>query len=382
MLQCAERNRRVSIRTGIEENMDSKLQTKNLILDHFKRYPELQIRDIFKFLHQSSFGCEHLLADPSAAVDYIRKEAKTARPHAGEFVEELDGEYCRVHLDILKEALTAETFGKLFFLSARHQEDGRAALEEKLSVTADLIAEGLLPFDRDSFRSMAEEWRTQGYPAIHHSEEFRAAYAPAYRVIRKEYALFLPLFAQIDRMKNERNAGCNSKSLILAVEGGSASGKSTLGNLLEQVYGCTLFHMDDFFLRPEQRTPERFAEPGGNVDRERFAAEVLEPLSRGEVVAYRRFDCSTFTILPPVEIKASEFTVIEGAYSMHPELSGYYDYSVFLDVDPEVQKKRIRKRNSAELAERFFAEWIPLEHVYFDVMKVKERCDMVVGIKN
>ena len=33
--------------------------------------------------------------------------------------------------------------------------------------------------------------------------------------------------------------------------------------------------MDDFFLRPEQRRPERFAEPGGNVDRERFAAEVL-----------------------------------------------------------------------------------------------------------
>lgn len=377
-----ERSGQVSFYTGIEENMDSKLQTKNLILDHFKRYPELQIRDIFKFLHQSSFGCEHLLADPSAAVDYIRKEAESARTHTGDFVEELDGEYCRVHLDVLKEGLFPETFGKLFFLSARHQEDGRAALEEKLSVTADMIGEGLLPFDMDSFTNMAEDWRTEGFPAIHHSEEFRAVYAPAYRVIRREYALFLPLFVQIDRMKTERGLECNSKSLILAIEGSSASGKSTLGNLLEQVYGCTLFHMDDFFLRPEQRTPERFAEPGGNVDRERFAAEVLEPLSRGEQIAYRRFDCSTFTILPPVEIKPSEFTVIEGAYCMHPELSGYYDFSVFLDVDPKVQKRRIRKRNSAELAERFFEEWIPLEQMYFDVMKVKEHCDMVVGIRN
>ena len=49
-------------------------------------------------------------------------------------------------------------------------------------------------------------------------------------------------------------------------------------------------------------------------------------------------------------------------------------------MDPEVQKKRIRKRNSAELAERFFTEWIPLEHVYFEVMKVKERCNMLIGI--
>ena len=62
--------------------------------------------------------------------------------------------------------------------------------------------------------------------------------------------------------------------------------------------------MDDFFLRPEQRTPERYAEPGGNVDRERFLAEVLIPLRAGETVQYRRFDCSTFTVLPPKPIAA------------------------------------------------------------------------------
>ena len=56
--------------------------------------------------------------------------------------------------------------------------------------------------------------------------------------------------------------------------------------------------MDDFFLRPEQRTPERFSEPGGNVDRERFLSEVLLPLRQGEAVDYRRFDCATFTIAP------------------------------------------------------------------------------------
>ncbi|MBQ8758231.1 MAG: hypothetical protein IJZ20_00890, partial [Clostridia bacterium] len=79
---------------------------------------------------------------------------------------------------------------------------------------------------------------------------------------------FLPLFAKLDGMLLTGN-------VRLAVEGGSASGKSTLGALLESVYDCTVFHMDDFFLRPEQRTPERFAEIGGNVDRERFLSEVL-----------------------------------------------------------------------------------------------------------
>ena len=50
----------------------------------------------------------------------------------------------------------------------------------------------------------------------------------------------------------------------------AGSGKSVLGQLLSEVYSCNLFHMDDFFLRPEQRTAERLAEAGGNVDRERF----------------------------------------------------------------------------------------------------------------
>lgn len=36
---------------------------------------------------------------------------------------------------------------------------------------------------------------------------------------------------------------------------------------------------DDFFLRPEQRTPERLAEPGGNLDRERMKSEVIDRLS-------------------------------------------------------------------------------------------------------
>lgn len=79
--------------------------------------------------------------------------------------------------------------------------------------------------------------------------------------------------------------------LLLAIDGGSASGKTTLAALLAQRYGCPVFHMDDFFLRPEQRTPQRLAEPGGNVDRERFFSEVLQPLRQGGPASYRRYDC-------------------------------------------------------------------------------------------
>ncbi|MCI8632296.1 MAG: uridine kinase [Lachnospiraceae bacterium] len=169
-------------------------------------------------------------------------------------------------------------------------------------------------------------------------------------------------------------------STTVAIEGGSASGKTTLGRFLEDSYKCTVFHMDDFFLRPEQRTKQRLAEPGGNVDRERFLQEVLLPLKEDRPICYRRFDCSTFSLLPAVSIKPEKLVVVEGAYSMHPDFTGYYDFSVFLNIEPTIQKKRIQKRNTPKQAERFFQEWIPLEQHYFAEMKVKERCDMVIDI--
>lgn len=348
-------------------------KTKKALRQHCEKYPKLAVTDLFKFLYQSSFGCEHLVSDIAAAKAYICKEAENVCPVAGDLVEPLDGDYCRVHLDYLKKGLSEDTFAKLFVLSADHVEDGKERLEEKLTVLLEMAQAGELPFSEEEVEAALEKWRVEGCPACHHSEAFRAAYAPAYRLMKQEYVRFLPLFVKIDRMLTQGR-------VTLAIEGGSGSGKTTLSELLHRVYDCTVFHMDDFFLRPEQRTPERFAELGGNVDRERFLNEVLVPLQNNETVQYRRFDCGTFTILPPEAKKPSALNVIEGAYSMHPELVKYYDLSAFLDITPELQKARITKRNAPELAKRFFTEWIPMEQRYFEYRKIKENCDIVIPI--
>ena len=181
-----------------------------------------------------------------------------------------------------------------------------------------------------------------------------------------------PLLVRIDRLMAER------ERVLVAIDGGSASGKTTLGALLQSIYACPVFHMDDFFLRPEQRTPERFSEPGGNVDRERFLSEVLLPLREGKTVDYRRFDCATFTIAPPQRIKAGTLNIVEGAYSMHPDLAPYYDLSVFLPISAEKQRERILKRNTPAQAELFFDRWIPFEQRYFAALNVPERCDLTI----
>jgi uridine kinase/thiamine transporter ThiT len=183
-----------------------------------------------------------------------------------------------------------------------------------------------------------------------------------------EYSNLSQLFAKIDaQLKNDK--------VILAIDGRSGSGKTTLGELLKAVYKCNVIHMDDFFLRPEQRTKERYNEAGGNVDRERFLAEVLIPLSRGESFTYRPFNCAEMDFGDPVSVIPTELTVIEGAYSTHPDLSSYYNIKVFLDVGKKEQEERIFMRGE-EKAKAFFEKWIPLEEKYIKELSVMERCDI------
>jgi len=170
-------------------------------------------------------------------------------------------------------------------------------------------------------------------------------------------------------------------SVILAIDGGSGSGQTTLAGELAEKYGCRVFHMDDFFLRPEQRTAARFAEVGGNVDRERFLSEVLTPLSKVATVVYRPFDCSRMALGEEIRVEPTALTVVEGAYSMHPTLAGFYDLSVFLDISPDLQRERILARNTEKGANLFFERWIPLEERYFAETDIKGRCDMVFHLQ-
>ena len=349
-------------------------KTYNLLLKHYQSYPQLQMQDIFKFIHQSAFGCEHMVSSLDAATDYIRAEYETADLSDTPLVVPLDGAYSRVYLTYLDNGLSAQTLGKLFYLSAKAETNGKADAENKLSVAAELVRQGKLPYSAESFEEAAEKWKADGYPAVHHSDIFRNTYKPAYRVIANIFVPFLPLFAKLDQI-------LASGTVNLAIEGGSASGKSTLSTLLETLYGCTVLHMDDFFLRPEQRTPERYKEVGGNIDYERFSAEVLKPLGKREPISYRKFDCSTQTLSAPCTALPEKLTIIEGVYSMHPKFENYYNLSVFLDITPALQTARISRRNTPALAERFHNTWIPLENRYFEETQIQGRCNITVSVQ-
>ncbi len=154
---------------------------------------------------------------------------------------------------------------------------------------------------------------------------------------------------------------------LVAIDGRCASGKTTLAAALDAHYGhlrCMTVHMDDFFLRPSQRTPERLATPGGNIDHERFAEEILRPLAAGKDIWYVPYSCREGRLVEPVLIRPTPIVLIEGSYACHPMLRDFYDLRFFLSVDPATQMSRIRARNGEAAAEVFRTRWIPMEEAY------------------
>lgn len=178
----------------------------------------------------------------------------------------------------------------------------------------------------------------------------------------------------IDRVERLLAEG---RCAFVAMDGPCASGKTMFAASLHERFGGNVLHMDDFFLRPEQRTPERFAEPGGNVDRERFEAEVLKPLAAGRTVRYRPWDCHTGDFATSRSVEPAALTVVEGSYSMHPALRGYYDLTMCLIVDPSERLRRLEARNPRML-QRFIDEWIPLENHYFESTNTQGSADLLV----
>ncbi|MBS5065025.1 MAG: hypothetical protein KHZ58_14750 [Hungatella hathewayi] len=163
------------------------------------------------------------------------------------------------------------------------------------------------------------------------------------------------------------------RQIVIAIDGRCGSGKTTLGLLLQEIYGCNLFHMDDFFLRPEQRTEERLQEIGGNVDYERFQSDVLAHLGDMEGLEYQRYDCGRQRLAETINAPHLRLNIVEGAYSQHPYFGDIYDRRFFLDIGEEEQISRILRRNGEFMLNRFQNEWIPMENRYFDLYQIKEQ---------
>ena len=342
----------------------------NIILEHIKKYPLMEIRDVAKLIYQSEFGGGHMIPNPQMSLNRIQEEYRSLGKEAlsvPSVIENIGNGLARIYLSCLDHGISANVLNEMFVYSANNKKGTVSGLEEKISLIISMCQEGELPYCIDDVMEFFEAWENDGYPAMSHSETYRQNYYPAYRVVEEN---FVKLYETVQKVKENAS---DTSPYIIAIDGMSGSGKSTFAKLLHETFPqSNLFHMDDYFLQPFQRTEERLAEIGGNVDYERFYQEIICHLGNPNGLTYQKYDCCTQTLNEPEFVPFKPLVIIEGSYSHHPYFKDTYNLRVFLEVDPEEQKKRILLRNGEWMLNRFITEWIPKENAYFEKFQIKD----------
>lgn len=337
-------------------------------------YPCARLSDHVKLIYQNEFGCAHLAKGGMSPED-LRREAAAARRGRSLF-ESIGNGYRRIYLkNALDLGASPETLCAMAEGTAAESRGSRESFARKLDLLYQLCREKKLPFSAGSCQLYLLNYEAAGYPAVHHSAEYAAAYAPSYRVIADKYARFFELFLRIDSLlRTEQDP------ILIAIDGPCGSGKTTLAAMLSACYPSNLFHADDFYLRPEQRTPERFREAGGNMDRERLEEEVLRPLSLRRDVFYRRYSHPARAIVSETPVPYRRVNIIEGSYTLHPRLRPYYHLKAALKISPEHQMARLKRRESQKSLELFRDRWIPLEQAYIAGTGLYDAADLIFDV--
>ena len=172
------------------------------------------------------------------------------------------------------------------------------------------------------------------------------------------------------------------RPVLIALDGRCGSGKTTLAvQLAEQFPGSAVFHTDDYYLPPAQRIRNWAETPCANMDLTRLREEVLVPAQAGAAVRSRAYSCREGAYLPEQCVPPAPLYILEGSYSHHPILAGFYDLKVFVTCSKKEQARRLQAREG-ERYENFVRRWIPLEEDYFAQCRIEALADRLWDTTN
>jgi uridine kinase len=182
----------------------------------------------------------------------------------------------------------------------------------------------------------------------------------------------------------------NNKPILIAIDGGSGSGKSLIAGIIAKQLNATLIATDDFFaaeITREGWVNRSYKERAADVINWRsLRSNVLEPLMDGMSASWQSFDFNagirpdgTYGIDSAViNYVPNDVIILEGAYSCRPELSDLIHLKILVDVPVQVRHKRLRKREEKEFLIQWHERWDEAEQYYFREVRPHSSFDLVI----
>lgn len=169
----------------------------------------------------------------------------------------------------------------------------------------------------------------------------------------------------------DRAGPVRGRPVVVAVDGRSSSGKSTLARRVgESVAGVALVHTDDI------------AWHQAFFDWASLLAEgVLRPARAGRQVSYRPPAWDARNRPGAIEVPAGRaILVVEGVGSSRRQLAPLLDASVWVQSDlPQIERRNAVRVRAGELTESTFQAWMGEEDPFLADERPWERADLVVA---
>ncbi len=158
------------------------------LAEQMRVHPSMTPQDIAKLCYQAAHGAEHLLSDLDRARGYLLREFEAADADGSvPLIEPISNTVARVNIAAWKaQGRSPDDLFDLFAATATVSGEGDGRLIQYLAETEDFLTHAQTSIALEDWR-MFSAWYTQnGRPAIHHSEAYREAEKPAYRIVRRD----------------------------------------------------------------------------------------------------------------------------------------------------------------------------------------------------
>ena len=154
-----------------------------------EHFPQSTMQDIYKSFYQNRFGAEHMISDTAAVRAYLLYEINAAATDSvhNPYYDPVgaDGRYVRVYLTCVNSGkLTADQLFDAFIRSAVPAEQPEQSWAEEWESIEQTARACHVPCTEEEcllLRQAAQDNR-----AVHHSDTYRNAYHPHYRIVRRD----------------------------------------------------------------------------------------------------------------------------------------------------------------------------------------------------